>query len=184
MNDEELHAYYEKLSVLSPQTTEQSDVGTDCMRYIVDYAKEHPEMTTYFDCACGGGGVTKNLAALGRQVTGMDFVISETLKDSSNVTFVKGDIRHIPYEDKSFDVVVSAHTLEHIIRIQDAIAELRRVTKHKLIIIVPCQREYKYTFDTHIHFFPYKESFHRIMENPDADCFYLDHDIVYVEDRN
>jgi hypothetical protein len=56
ISDDELSAYYEKLSLLQPQTTETSCVGADCTQYIVDYAKEHPEMMTYLDCACGGGG--------------------------------------------------------------------------------------------------------------------------------
>jgi len=113
-------------------------------------------------------------------------VINQNLKNSNetNVKFVEGDILHIPFKDKYFDVVVSAHTLEHVIRIQDAISELRRVTKNTLIIIVPCQREYKYTLDTHVHFFPYPESFHRIMENPKAKCFLMDHDIIYLEEQN
>lgn len=36
-----------------------------------------------------------------------------------------------------------------------ALAELRRVAKRRLIIVVPKQRNYKYTFELHINFFPY-----------------------------
>jgi len=155
------------------------------MEYILDYANSNPQMNKWLDCACGGG-VTKKLAMLGKEVVGMDFVINQTLLKLNNtsVNFIEADILHIPFKDKYFDVVVSAHTLEHIIRIQDAISELRRVTKNTLIIIVPCQREYKYTLDTHVHFFPYPESFHRIMENPKAKCFLMDHDIIYVEEQD
>ena len=90
----------------------------------------------------------------------------------------------IPFTDKSFDVVVSCHTLEHVIRIHDAISELRRVSKNTLIIIVPCQRECKITLDFHVHYFPYAASFHRIMENPDGKAFKIDGDILYIEENN
>ena len=38
----------------------------------------------------------------------------------------------------------------------------------KLIVVVPCQREYKYTFDLHTHFFPYQFSLEKHFENPNA----------------
>jgi len=182
MSNEDLLRSYEELAKLEPPSSDTACVGSDCMRYILDYADKHPEMQTYFDCACGGGAVTFGLAEIGRQVTGMDFVLCDDLKNSTSATFVEGDICNIPFDDNHFDVVISAHTLEHIIMIQDAIAELRRVAKSKLIIIVPCQRDYKYSLDNHVHFFPYKEAFHRIMQNPEAQCFYLDYDIIYIED--
>ena len=183
MSEEELRQYYEKLSVLLPQGAEYIDVNSDCLKYILDYANAHPEMHTYLDCACGGGKLTLMLCEIGKKSTGVDFVLTDELKNNSAASFVQSDICSIPFENKSFDVVISAHTLEHIIRIQDAITELRRVTKHTLIIIVPCQREYKYTFETHVHFFPYPESFHRIMENPEGKCFLLGDDILYIEEN-
>ena len=55
-------------------------------------------------------------------------------------------------------ILVSTHTLERVLNIKKAISELRRVTRKRLIIVVPKQRAYKYTFDLHVHFFPYKWS--------------------------
>ena len=50
---------------------------------------------------------------------------------------------------------MSTHTLEHVQRIDLALAELRRVAKHRLIIVVPKERPYRYSFNLHLHFFPY-----------------------------
>ena len=178
----EYNLYYEKLSHLIPYTPKSSYIGNHGLNFILDYAKKNSQLKSFFDCSCGGGGLTFKLSEAGKMATGMDIVLNESLKNSTDATFVEGDILNIPFEDNSFDVVISCHTLEHIIKIQDAVAELRRVSNHTLIIIVPCQRESKYTLDFHVHFFPYAESFHRIMGNPNAKCFYLDGDILYIEE--
>ena len=182
MSSEDIVAYYERFAQLTAQPTGADlCVGSDTVSFIQGYANEHPQFHKWLDCACGGGGLSLSLAAIGLDVTGVDFVIREDLLNNEKVTFIEADIRELPFEEASFDVTVSAHTLEHIVQIQKAISELRRVTKHTLIVIVPCQREYLYTYDFHVHFFPYKEAFHRIMENPNAECFISDNDIVYIE---
>lgn len=59
----------------------------------------------------------------------------------------------LPYGNRVFDTVVCAHTLEHMKDYKKALAELRRVCSRRLMMIVPKQREYQYTFDLHLHFF-------------------------------
>lgn len=68
-------------------------------------------------------------------------------------------IEALPYADKEFDTVVCTHVLEHILDYRLALAELRRIAAKRLIIVVPREREGRYTFNPHFHFFPYKESF-------------------------
>ncbi|MCL2208531.1 MAG: class I SAM-dependent methyltransferase [Treponema sp.] len=182
-SENELQYYYEKLFNYQLQTKNDLNVGADCINFILKYSKNHKKYQSYLDCACGGGELSFKLAELGLNVTGMDFIINDDLKISKKAVFIEGNILNIPFNDNYFDVVISGHTLEHIINIQKAISELRRVTKYTLIIIVPCQREYRYTFDLHVHFFPYPESFHRIMQNPNGKCFMLDNDIIYIEEK-
>ena len=64
------------------------------------------------------------------------------------------DITGLPFEDHSFDVVLCTHALEHIRDPQKALGELMRVTGRRLIVVVPHQREYRYTVDLHVNFFP------------------------------
>jgi ubiquinone/menaquinone biosynthesis C-methylase UbiE len=92
-----------------------------------------------------------------------------------------GSLENLPFDDDSFDTVVCTHTLEHIRNIGQALKEIRRVTRKTLIVVVPKQREYKYTFDLHIHFFPYISSLHRLTGNPEGIYLELKNDIVYVE---
>ena len=77
--------------------------------------------------------------------------------------FVSGWVENLPFEDGAFDTVVCTHLIEHILDYRRAIAELRRVAKRRLIIIVPRERESIYTFNPHFNFFPYTHSFLRAM---------------------
>ena len=63
------------------------------------------------------------------------------------------------------------------------VRELRRVARRRLIIVVPQEREYRFTFNPHVHFFPYPHSFLRYMAPiPDRyRCESVGRDIYYVE---
>jgi ubiquinone/menaquinone biosynthesis C-methylase UbiE len=94
----------------------------------------------------------------------------------------------LPFAPCAFDTVICTHTLEHVQNLTAAIDELRRVTRRRLIIVVPRQRPYRYTFDLHLHFFPYKHSLlTHLTPVPDiADRMVrdLDGDWYYQEDRH
>src|SRR3546814_21159083 len=65
------------------------------------------------------------------------------------------------FDDGAFDTVICTHVLEHILDLRGALAELRRVARRRVIIVVPQEREYRFTFNPHLHFFPYPHSFLR-----------------------
>ena len=96
----------------------------------------------------------------------------------------EADIENLPFQDNEFDTVVSTHTLEHVLDIKKAISELRRVGRKRLIIVVPKQRPYNYTFDLHVHFFPYKWALlaHMTEAKGAQDMRLLDGDWYYQED--
>ena len=73
--------------------------------------------------------------------------------------------------------------IEHVLDYRKAIAELRRITAKRLIIIVPREREFRYTFNPHFNFFPYTHSFLRAMQPvPDNHlCEDIARDIYYCE---
>ena len=50
---------------------------------------------------------------------------------------VSADIRHLPFGDEEFDVVLCSETLEHVVDPDAAVWELLRITKHALIVTVP-----------------------------------------------
>src|SRR3546814_5645547 len=96
------------------------------------------------------------------KLTAVDFIIdSETRKRAEGISFHEANIERLPFPDKSFDTVICTHVLEHILDFRGALAELRRVAAKRLIIVVPQEREYRFTFNPHLHFFPYPHSYLR-----------------------
>ncbi len=67
----------------------------------------------------------------------------------------------LPFKDASFDVVHCAHTLEHVRDLHAAIAELKRVARRQVIVVVPRQRHFEFTMDLHLHFFETPEELGR-----------------------
>ena len=84
------------------------------------------------DAACGEGYGSHLLSARAEQVTGLD-VSEQTVEHArqryraDNLKFECGDATQLPYEDNSFDVVVSFETLEHLEAQDRLLTEFRRV---------------------------------------------------------
>jgi ubiquinone/menaquinone biosynthesis C-methylase UbiE len=106
------------------------------------------------DIGCGRGYLASRLREVSATVTGCDIVVGDELR-VPGVTFVAGNVEALPFANGEFDTVVCTHTLEHVQRFPEAVAELRRVAARRLIVVVPRQRPYRYTFNLHLHFFPY-----------------------------
>lgn len=158
----------------------ETDINSLCLQAIA----EHIVGKRVLDIACGRGFLSKILSER-FEVTGADILVDQSMaRKIPQVRFLETDLEYLPFEDNCFDTVVSTHTLEHIIDFSAAVKELRRVAKKRLIIVVPRQRAYKYTFDLHIHFFPYAWSLINAMRPPTQHvvCKKLGADWLYIED--
>ena len=88
------------------------------------------------------------------------------------------------YRPNSFDTVICTHTLEHILDIKEVYDKLIKITKKRLIIVVPKERPYNHTFNGHIHFFPYSWSFINLIRPKNKfKIFELDRDFFYIENK-
>jgi 2-polyprenyl-3-methyl-5-hydroxy-6-metoxy-1,4-benzoquinol methylase len=94
------------------------------------------------DIACGSGYGSAILAQAGAlQVIGMD-KSAEAVKTASaeynlcNLTYKEGDAENISAPDKSFDVVVSLETVEHLSNQDKYIQELARVAKDEALVFI------------------------------------------------
>ena len=132
----------------------ETDLNEACTQEILKALNKR----TVLEVGCGRGYLARRLAHANR-VTACDIAISDGLKgDGSGVTYVACNIQSLPFSDRAFDYVVSTHTVEHVQDLSKAMRELRRVAREGLIIVVPKQRPYKYTFSLHTQFFPYEWS--------------------------
>ena len=62
--------------------------------------------------------------------------ISVDLYEARDPSIV-GDLRCLPFQDKSFDVVLCSQVLEHVYETRPCMSELRRVTKQLCVIDIP-----------------------------------------------
>ncbi|MEW5701663.1 MAG: class I SAM-dependent methyltransferase [Candidatus Zixiibacteriota bacterium] len=158
-----------------------TDSNEACVRQILADVRPYQSV---LDAGCGRGFLVGQIAQVVPHVAGADIFLQPGLAAKyPQVRFEQADVGALPFADKSFDAVVSTHTLEHVRDLDLAMAELRRVARHLVIVVVPRERPYRETLNLHLHFFPYVESFPiAIKAGPrDFDCFELGGDIYYRE---
>lgn len=177
MSEEEINHYYEILA--DTFMARETDLNDGCVKFIL----ENVIGGSVLDAATGRGYLARRLREkvdADTKVSAIDIVLPE--KRTDGVSYQQATLTKLPFEDNTFDTVVCTHALEHIKDYQLALEELRRVCKKRLIIVVPKQREYKYTFDLHINFFPYEYTFRKFIHNDKAKVLEIGHDWVCVED--
>ena len=173
---------YETLYREHPRVHEDTDNSTACIDKIV----ANIAGDSVCDVGCGTGHllrlIRKGRGEAVKRYVGVDFVIPEHFSPDG-LEFVEAPIEKLPFKDGEFDTVVCTHVIEHILDYRHAIAELRRITSRRLIIVVPREREAIYTFNPHFNFFPYKHSFLRAMIplGKPYDCIDIGRDIYYQE---
>tara|TARA_R110002072_G_scaffold291294_1_gene459371 strand:+ start:747 stop:1475 length:729 start_codon:yes stop_codon:yes gene_type:complete len=177
LSDEEYEALYKN----HPRVHEGTDNSEACIEAIcADIMGD-----SVCDIGCGTGYLLSRIRdarpRLGR-LTGVDFAIDDA-SSLDGIEYVAAKIESLPFADDEFDTVVCTHVIEHVLDYRQAISELRRIARRRLIIVVPREREYRYTFNPHFNFFPYTHSFLRAMQPvPEAHaCRDIQRDIYYCE---
>jgi SAM-dependent methyltransferase len=174
---------YSALYRTHPRVHEDTDNSRACLEKIAADALG----PTICDVGSGTGAVlryireksSENLTSL----VGVDIAPEGMVEDG--IDSVCGWIENLPFGDKCFDTVICTHVIEHILDYRRAISELRRITRRRLIIVVPREREGIYTFNPHLNFFPYSHSFLRAMIPVPTShvCRDIGRDIYYSEDH-
>lgn len=121
---------------------EEHEIGS-YVHLIEHIQKSNIEYNSVLDLGCSIGNGIKMFNDLGKQCTGFDvseIAINHAL--SRNLKAVCGNAINLPFEDNTFDVVVSTDMLEHLNEqdVELAIKEIKRTTKKyialKLAMIV------------------------------------------------
>lgn len=172
---------YEALYKKHPRVHNDTDNSQACVdQLIADVVGK-----SICDVGCGTGFLLNLIGEKHpniKRLTGVDFAIDDASK-LDGIEYVAAMVEKLPFEDNEFDTVICTHVIEHILDYRAAISELRRIAAKRLIIIVPREREYRYTFNPHFNFFPYTHSFLRAMIPVPAEykCIDIQRDIYYKE---
>ena len=162
---EQYREFYEGLDTIS--RNRKTDLNEPSIKSLLDGIP--PGTKTLLDVGCGRGYFLMRVreARPELELTGCDVVDKLSYP---GISLIQGSAEHLPFPDKSFDVVTCSHTLEHILQPSRAVSELKRVAKKVLFVVVPCQRYYFYTLDEHVNFYPQPELLLAEMGVPNAEC--------------
>jgi SAM-dependent methyltransferase len=93
------------------------------------------------DAGCGTGyGLAMLLAEGPESVTGVD-LSEEAMADAGRLLgeqaeLVRADVRDLPFDDDTFDLVVCFEVIEHVERQRDALDELKRVLRPSGVLLI------------------------------------------------
>ncbi|MFC2101090.1 class I SAM-dependent methyltransferase [Bacteroidota bacterium] len=173
--EQEYNDFYNNLDTIS--RNRQTDLSKKSLNYLLNQIDK--STVNLLDVGCGNGYLLHQVHNKHPQISlsGMDLKVPA---NEMNYQFISGKIESIPVEDHSFDIVTCTHTLEHIINVKAAVAELKRITCKQLIIVVPRQRYFYYTLDEHVNFFHYRESLTSLFGINDYICQRIGGDWIYI----
>jgi len=112
---------------------------------------------TLLDVGCGKGEPAKFLNCKGKLFTiGFDAFkpyLKECRKDKIHSSYVQGDVRHLPFTDRSFDIVICLEVLEHMEKGdgEKLLKELERMAVKQIILSTPVGKYQQGVFDGNPH---------------------------------
>lgn len=177
MSEEEYIKIYQNLNTIG--SNRPTDLNKSCIQFILNQLEE--EYESIIDVGCGRGFFVKKLIEKfpDKKIMGADLLPTLNIE---GLQYYQTNIESIPLEDKSVDVVVCSHVLEHVQHLDKVINELKRIGKKKIIVTVPKQRYYYYTLDLHVRFFNHKFELAEAMDMNSYEIEVLHGDFVFVGD--
>ena len=102
------------------------------------------------DAACGEGYGSHLLAARAGEVTGVDISAAAVTHarnayNAANLSFLQADCTDLPFENQSFDCIISFETLEHLHDHEALLEEFSRVLKPKGFLVISSPDKAIYT---------------------------------------
>ena len=159
----------ERLDVGSTSKYSATEASIHLVRYLT--AKPFVSGKQVLDVACGEGYGSHLMAQWGaKSVYGVD-VDSDTIKKASQMfndeglTYLDANAEELPFQDYSFDVIVSFETIEHLDAPEKFLSEIKRLLKPGGTVLLSCPNDYYYyenapvdnPFHKHkYHFFDFK----------------------------
>jgi ubiquinone/menaquinone biosynthesis C-methylase UbiE len=152
------------------------------------FVMEHLRGKSLLEVGCGDGAIALRCAQSGYEVMATDLTqgnldaVRAKAGRQGTLSTRQADVEQLPFDDHSFDTTICLHVLEHVRNLPRAVAELKRVTRKRLIVIVPRERYHRYTANYHLQFFGGPEQLQLAMSIPGANCTVLDQCLCYLGD--
>jgi ubiquinone/menaquinone biosynthesis C-methylase UbiE len=153
LSDAQFRDVYARVQTLAD--ARETDTNAEAMRYAI--AAIDADAKSLVDVGSGRGYFLREL----RKSRTFDAMFGCDLSIGADVVAMA---EKLPFADRSIDVVTCFHTLEHSRDLSRAVAELRRITRKQLIVIVPRQKRFELTFDLHLQFFPSAAELEKAMQ--------------------
>jgi SAM-dependent methyltransferase len=129
-------------SIQKAITFQWSSISGELDKERIRFLQQHVIGPRVLDAGCGGGGYVDFLVRNGFEAVGVDkydIFLARARAKGYLGKFIQADLNEkLPFADKSFDTTCCMDVLEHIDD-QSAIRELARVTRKRLIIMVPLE---------------------------------------------
>jgi SAM-dependent methyltransferase len=168
MTDEEYREFYASLGN-SISRRRETDLNEASVNFILDMLPTEGKAAV-LDVGAGNGYLLSRLsqARQWQRIAGVDVVArpNSALRFESHT----GQLPALPFADKEFDVVTCTHVIEHLLDVEASVKELLRVTKQRLLVVVPRQRYFYYTLDEHLNFYPQIEPLLRLFRPHAVTC--------------
>lgn len=156
-----------------------TDTHPAALSFVLDQID--PTARSLLDVGSGRGYFLERLQADRRfaslSLTGCDLLEQPRVGRARQVV---GDHEALPFADAALDIVTCMHTLEHARDFSRTVTELRRVCRAQLVIVVPCQKYFRYTMDMHLQFFPEPASLARAIGVAEGEIRRFGDDLLYV----
>ena len=108
LSREEFASFYRRIE--GSEVHGPTDLNAACAEAILGEVRGR----TVLEVGCGRGWLASRMAEVADHVTASDIIVSDATRSIRGVTFIAADAEALPWPDRSFDVVVSTHTLEHV----------------------------------------------------------------------
>lgn len=152
MTDEEYRDFYASLGH-SISRRRATDLNEASVNFILEKLPADANAAV-LDVGAGNGYLLARLAQARQwqRIAGVDVVARPD--PARRFESHTGQLPQLPFGDKEFDVVTCTHVIEHLLDVEASVKELLRVTKQRLLVVVPRQRYFYYTLDEHLNFYP------------------------------
>jgi SAM-dependent methyltransferase len=152
MGDQEYAKFYGALGN-SVSRRRVTDLNEASINYMLRNVPQQAGLSV-LDVGAGNGFLLTKLKDQGTwaRTAGVDVAPTKALSEQFETH--SGALPKLPFKDKEFDVVLCTHVIEHVVDPVASIRELIRITRTKLMVVVPRQRYYYYTLDEHLNFYP------------------------------